>query len=70
MLPSTAIPHRTCDRPVKGEPLYGLRVFIGYKVIDGLVPSPTFGESGHGTSSQSELATHMFPLLSAALPTG
>src|SRR3546814_6494542 len=70
-LPSTEMPQGTVrPPPVNGEPGCGSRVSLRYMVIDGLVAGPSLRLSGHGASSQSELAIQMFPLLSAALPMG
>src|SRR5215470_12430023 len=69
--PSTEIPQgRVIPPPVKGEPGCGVRSAPRNIVTDGLSAVPSLNRVGHGESSQSELATQMFPWLSAAFPTG
>src|SRR5262249_25633091 len=48
----------------------GVRSAARNIVTDGLSAVPSLNLVGHGESSQSELATQMFPWLSAAFPTG
>ena len=68
-LPSTATPHgKVMPPPLKGA--NGCCVLAWISVTNGLLPAPKVWSVEHGTSSQSEFATHIFPLLSAPFPMG